>query len=281
VICIEYKIKYRPGEIIRIKPISDPHLFNAYCDVKAFRNYLADSGRNTYFLGMGDFFDAIVTVDPRFQKSVAMGSDASLNDALDLGYELLSPYRNRIIGLGIGNHERTVLTKYNIHLMRWLCEKLGGQSKENPEAYPRSLGYSWGITLRLRADEGGGRTLRIRGHHGWGGGGSRTQGYPLTKYSRDMARWDADVYLYGHDHVKITDRIPRMSFTNNRIISRDKLIGVCGTFLKTLSQSDEPTYSEAAGYTPTGMGGLTLCIKPQQSTAKKPLKYWFSDEEDE
>lgn len=279
-ICLEYHIQYRLGETIRIKPIYDVHLGNKYCDVREFKAYLADSGRNTYFVIGGDLWDAISVTDPRYRKSTDNSeTDAIINESLDRGYELLQPYKNKIIGIGLGNHEDVVLRRYGVDLTKLLCERLGGKSHTKPKEFPTPLGYSWGLTLRFREGEGRGRSLRVRGHHGWGGG-SRTQGADLTKYSKDMASWDADVFLYGHVHRRQTDTIRRLSFNNRRVIARPKIIGICGTFLKTVSRDEYPTYSERAGYPPTEIGGLTLCVKPMASEAKQQIKYWFSDEED-
>jgi len=280
-ICLEYRIPYRIGETIRIKFSTDAHLMNRYCDERALRAFFDDNRRNIYFVDVGDWFDAIAPSDPRYRRSVVRigSSDAVMNDGLDISKEILYSHRKRMIGMGRGNHDDLILRRGGMDLTRLLLGQLEGETKDNPTAFPRSLGYSWGLTLRFRAEDGGGRTLRIRGHHGWGRG-SRTQEADLTKFSKDMAVWDADVFIYGHVHRRQTDSINRMAFTGSRIISRPKLLGICGTFLKTYSTTDEPTYSERAGYPPTEIGGLTLCVKPQDSRSRQPLKYWFSDEED-
>jgi len=256
---------------------------NRYCDEKALKEFYSDKRRNVYFVDLGDWFDAIAPRDPRYRRASvkATPTDALMNEALDISTAILYPQRKRIIGLGRGNHDDRILRDYGVDLVRLLLERLGGETRADPAAFPRSLGYSWGLTLRFRGETGGGRTLRIRGHHGWGGG-SRTQGADLTKYAREAAGWDADVFVYGHVHRRQTDRIDRLGFTNDRLVAKPKLIGICGTFLKTYSDTDEPTYSESRGYPATSIGGLTLCVKPRQGTSREPLRYWFADaEEDE
>ena len=113
----------------------------------------------------------------------------------------------------------------------------------------------------MRTETGIGRKVVIRGHHGWGGG-SRTQGADLTKYSRDVAYWDADIFGYGHVHRLQDDRIPRLGLVGKKLIAKPKVMVICGTFLKTLSEDASPSYSERAGYPPTEIGGAIISIKP-------------------
>jgi hypothetical protein len=127
-----------------------------------------------------------------------------------------------------------------------------------------SLGFSWIVVLRFREETGRGRTLIVRGHHGWGGG-SRTQGADLTKYSKDMAFWpDANIYLYGHVHRRQSDQIETFGVCGTKLVPKPKHIYLCGTFLKTYSLTDEATYSEEKGYPPVSIGGVNISIKPDQ-----------------
>jgi len=126
-----------------------------------------------------------------------------------------------------------------------------------------SLGFSWLVRLSFKENGSRGRLLVIRGHHGWGGG-SRTQGADLTKYSKDLTYWDADMFLYGHVHKRQSDKIDRMGLVGTKLVSKPKWIFICGTFLKTLSDTDEATYSEEKGYPPVSIGGVNIGIKPDR-----------------
>jgi len=249
------------GNIVKIKPIFDVHLGNKYCDKKALKNYLAeDDDHLTYFIGGGDLMDSIVITDPRYEKHVDdTPLDAIIDAQVDEMYELLEPYKDRIIGLGRGNHENVVIKKCGTDPTGRLCKKLDC-------AY---LGYSGLIRLIMSEGEKGGRgrTVFIRWHHGWGGG-SRTQGADLTKYSKDTMYWDADVFLYGHVHRKQSDRVPRLGLSGEVLISKPKVIGICGTFLKTYSKTVDTTYSEVKGYPPTEIGGIKVNIQPTDRWVK-------------
>jgi hypothetical protein len=136
----------------------------------------------------------------------------------------------------------------------------------------QDIGFSGLFRLHLTDNNSRGRKVVIRYHHGWGGG-SRTQGADLTKYSKDIAYWDADIFLYGHTHRRQTDSIPRLGMSGDKLISKPKIMGICGTFLKTYTNSIQPTYSEVKGYPPVEIGGICLSIKPQDNWVK--LKAWL------
>jgi len=258
---VPYHIPYTYGDVIKLKPIFDVHLGNSYCDEKAFIEYLADSDDKTYFMGGGDLLDSIIVTDPRYAKHADSTERTAILDAqVDKAVKMLWPYRDRIIGLGRGNHEDTVILRAGTDLIWRVCEKLDCEY----------LGYSGFINLKLRAEGGGGRTIKIKWHHGWGGG-SRTQGADITKYSKDTAYWDADLFLYGHVHKKQYDEIPRLGIAGKSLISKPILFGICGTFLKTYSSTYDSTYSEKKGYPPVAIGGLTVHIQPKRQW----VKIWF------
>jgi len=250
-----FRIPYRYGETVKIKPIFDVHLGNRYCDVKSFKSFLADSDESTYFFGGGDFLDSIITRDAKRYVKHADDTvgDAIIDEQVDRGYELLKPYKDRIIGWGRGNHEQTILKHCGTDPAGRLAERLGCTY----------LGYSGLVRLLLTEDGGRGRMVVIRWHHGWGGG-SRTLGADLTKYSKDIAYWDSDIYLYGHVHKKQNDEIPRMGLVGERLVAKPKTIAICGTFLKTYTNTTDSTYAEEMGYPPVAVGGHTINIRPLQ-----------------
>lgn len=254
-ILLEYHIPYKYGETITLKPIFDVHYGNSYCDVKAFREFLKSTDKKTYLIGGGDLLDSIISKDvKRYAKHAdASESDAIIDEQVNGMADFLMPYRDRIIGLGTGNHENTITKHCGTNPTRRLCSILGVPS----------LGFSWMVKIILSEKDGRGRSVILRGHHGWGGG-SRTQGADLTKYSRDTMYWSADIFLYGHVHRRQSDKIDRMSMVGTTLVAKPKNIFLCGTYLKTFSLTDEATYSEEFGYPPVSIGGLNIRITPDR-----------------
>lgn len=254
-----HRIVYEFGETIVLRPLYDIHLGNKHCDKAAFIKDLKNADERTFFFGGGDMLDSIITSDvKRYRKS----SDASeVDEIIDAGVdemsEILLPYRDRIIGLASGNHEDNIVKRCGTNPVKRICKNLDA----------KFLGYSGLIKLSLSEHDGRGRTVVVRYHHGWGGG-SRTQGADLTKFSRDVAYWDADIFCYGHVHRLQQDSIPRLGLSGTTLISKPKILAICGTYLKTYSKDENPTYSEISGYPPVEIGGLNINIKPNSRWVK-------------
>jgi len=253
------RIQYKLGETKRIKILGDIHAGSSHCDERAAKEFINDP--DCYFLGIGDLMDMVIASDSkRYRKSGdASDGDAIVDEQIEKLSGWLRPHKDRILGLGTGNHEDSITKHCGTNPTQRICKDLGVPF----------LGYSWLMELTLSEGGSRGRSVKIRGHHGFGGG-SRTQGADLTKYAREASNWDADIFLYGHVHRKQADRIPRLGNVGPKLISKPKLIAITGTFLRTYSKTTDPTYSECKGYPPTEIGGVTINIKPDSSW----VKYW-------
>jgi hypothetical protein len=249
-------IPYKYGDTIRLKPIFDVHLGNRFCDVKEFKKYLTENDTpSTYFIGGGDLLDSIIVSDAkRYRKSDdATDGDDIIDQQVNDMRDILLPYKDRILGLCAGNHEDVITKRCSTNPTKRLCEALDTQF----------LGYSCLFQLKMRDNGGRGRMVTIRLHHGWGGG-SRTRGANITKFERDMGKWDADIFLYGHVHQKQFDRMPRLGLSGSKLISKPQLLAICGTYLKTYSDTCDPSWAETRGFPPVEMGGIVINIKPMK-----------------
>lgn len=251
----EARINYKYGQEIKLLPIFDIHLGATACDVAALKRDLETVDDNTYIIGGGDWLDSILVSDiKRYRKSGdASGQDVddNIDQQIEEMYEYVAPYSHKILGLSIGNHEDNITKRCGTNPIKRLCKML-----EVP-----FLSYSSLLKLSFNEKGSRGRTVVIRTHHGWGGG-SRTQGASITKYARDASHWEADIFLYGHDHKKQNDRVPRLGLSGLQLISRPKIMVLCGTYLKTFLIGENPSYSEREGYPPTEIGASLITIKP-------------------
>lgn len=255
---VNYKVlTYKFGDTFTLKPLFDIHLGNKACDERAFKQYLAESDESTYFIGGGDLMDAVIVSDAkRYRKGIdASPTDDIIDYQVDRTAAMLYPYRERILGLGSGNHEDNLVTRCSVDMTRRLCRLL-----DVPY-----IGYSGLYRLRFRepttnGDNGRVRTIDIRYHHGWAAG--RTPGGQLTSNTKDVMHWDADIFLYGHGHKLLTDTVSRLSVVGEcKLTSKDLVICLCGTFLKTYILG-ETTYSEKKGYSPIRIGSPYITIRP-------------------
>lgn len=254
-----WRIPYKFGDKFTLKPLFDVHYGARACDVRGFKRFLKESDDKTYFLGGGDLFDAIVVKDPRYQKSSdATGGDDILDQPVDEMVDILMPYKDRILGLGIGNHEAAVLKHAGTNLVNRVIKRLNSHGADIKYLDISGLGK-----IKFSENKSRTRSVKIRWHHGWGGGG-RTEGGSLTKYAKDVKFYVCDVAVYGHDHKTLTYSIERFDIRSERLVSKPIHIGLCGTFLKTFLKGST-TYSENAGYPPVSVGGIQFTIKPTRT----------------
>ena len=105
-------------------------------------------------------------------------------------------------------------------------------------------------------------------HHGWGGG-TRSDGGNINKYMRTLARYDYDIGIFGHTHQGWTITTPRISSESKglyrRLTQKKQITGNVPSFLKTLSDDENPTYSEIKGYFPVLMGWIEIQIEPREN----------------
>uniref|UniRef100_A0A6H1ZH28 Putative structural protein n=1 Tax=viral metagenome TaxID=1070528 RepID=A0A6H1ZH28_9ZZZZ len=251
----EAKIQYKYGQEIKILPIFDIHLGAVACDVAALKKDLATVDENTYIIGGGDWLDSILVSDTkRYRKSgdaSDKGADDNIDRQIDEMYEYAKPYAKKILGISVGNHEDNITKRCGTNPIKRLCKYLDVPF----------LSYSSLLKLSFSEKGSRGRTVIIRTHHGWGGG-SRTQGASITKYARDAACWDADIFLYGHDHKKQNDRVPRLGLVGLQLVSKPKIMVLCGTYLKTFMIGENPSYSEKEGFPPTEIGASLITVRP-------------------
>jgi len=253
-ICGTTRIPYKLGQKFIVKPMYDVHGLSGSCDEKQFKKDLEEYySKGAYLIFGGDLFESIIINDPRYQRSNDK-TETQLDDYLNWGEELLTPYAEKIIGIGMGNHELAVLKHHKTDLIARLCRRLDVEN----------LGYSGLRKIIFHEEKSRSRSVVIRYHHGFGGG--RTEGASLTRYWRELNAWsDASIGLYGHDHQTKIDRGDRfVMHGDNSFRSESKWLCVCGTYHKTLDKGTIPTYSEVKAYAPTHIGGISLTFKPNR-----------------
>lgn len=246
-------------DIIKIKPIMDLHYGSSTCDVKAFKQYIADRDEHTWFVTNGDLMDSILFNDKRYQRSMDM-SDKGLDEVIDADiiavYKLLEPIRDRILAIGHGNHEQTIVKRCGTNPSKRLAEMLGCPY----------MGYSYWLRLILERQKGHITNVDFMISHGFGGG-CRTEGGSLTKYSKAADRFDADVLIYGHDHKKNFTRYPILlldASSKAKLIAKPKLVCLGGSWKKTYTDNISASWEECSGFPPSELGGITIEIKHKE-----------------
>ena len=253
---------------IRLVIISDLHVGHLSSSEKHLKAFLRENmdQPNTWLLGLGDHMECVVPADvKRYQLSQVVSNsddpDAVLDYQTSTLTTLLRPYQDRIIGLSMGNHELAIVKRYGHNPHRRVCDDLGCDD----------LGYSFLMRLIIRppALSNGTRahanSMVIYGCHGWGGA-SRTAGGNVTKYSRALETYLADLYVFGHSHDMFTREIPRLMVDQRgKVKHRPAMVVNVGTFKKTMSDLAIPTWEESKGFPPRSLGGVVVKIYPSKS----------------
>lgn len=250
-------------EEINLLCISDVHhAQDASCE-KTLIEDLRKPLQNRLIIGIGDELDSIARADRRhkledlkekFRKKEVYPRliDAEKDDYAKILSKYTGPHE--WLGHCSGNHP-LAMTEYNVDPVESLCTKL---------AHPY-LGYSAFVPIVLQY-----RTAclgcMILAHHGFGGTNARQEGSGVNSYINHALRYEGwDIALYGHRHDRWSKVVPRIQpqagghTTKPRWVkSIDRLVCQCGTYMRTLSHGEYPTYSEKAGYPPRPIGALTV-----------------------
>lgn len=243
--------------------ISDLHAGSKSFSEKKFLEIVTEIEHNPTALValVGDLGEFIHYTDKRFSSEdvshgVLMHLD-SIGDYIE-GYvaDLLWPIRKKILCITKGNHEMSYESRFNQKITEGICKRL-----KIPETYG---GWTCLVKLIFRRKSGSDANTVITLHCQHGYTASRTDGALLNVLNRIPGRWDADIFLTGHAHRKLSRIIPRVGLTHTtppKLTDKPIVLVCCGSYKKGYEEN-VITYTERAGYDPTELGCVKVHIKP-------------------
>lgn len=237
-------------------------------DKERLRQFLSSDTHNSYYLSVGDDLNLIPHTDKRFRTTEIdpkfLGQldkngdpltvfDAEVQDYIKTWKSYKIP-PERHLGVLEGNHS-LINTSHGMNPIQYFCAQTG---------FPYLAEYSAIVPLVFMfGKRGTRRNLIIVCHHGWGGTNSRQKGADWNKYTAYSKGFDNfDISLFGHTHNFgcvpdiILDCATKTSFVKEKII----LVGICGTFLRTLEKGKGSSYSERGGMPPRVISWLEIDI---------------------
>lgn len=265
-------VKSRQRDEVLIMPIGDIQWIGddrtvALGMLKRHIQWGVDHG--AYFIGMGDYLD---TFSPSNRKRIEGAAlyDTALKSldklARDLNRELfdkaLASSKGRWLGLMGGHHFHVFRegTTSDMELAQMLDSKFLGD-----KAFIR-------LVLQFGTKRG---TVLILAQHGAGGG--QTVGATINKLEKEIAGWDADIYLMGHTTSKsvtsVDTIVPVFDKSGARLIHRTRILAGTGSFMKgfvagaRLGQIPRGAYPEQAMLRPASLGGVLVKIRPRWTSA--------------
>ncbi len=237
-------------DAFRIYHLTDWHLGSAFCDEKLLREDIerVASDENGFWIGGGDYADFINRSDKRHRESTLAkwlwGKDDLVEAQINRIIEYMQPIRDKCLGLVNGNHEDTILHRYERDVYQAIVERATSNG-----AHVR-LGYKGFIVIRWRYGEREHRAPRdvwstnIFVHHGHGGG--ILEGGDALMLGR-VAKWyDCDVAFIGHRHrqAHVMNVHIGPSARAKEIVEMKQLSILSPGYLKSFGRGNAEMYAE-------------------------------------
>lgn len=260
-------------DVFRIYPLGDIHIGVKACDEKLFMQTVKEVADDpcAYWIGMGDYLDAVNRTDPRFDPSILPDwmTMADLSDIVDAQLrrfgEMIEPIASKCLGLLCGNHESAITRHYERDAYREvvrLVKALGGFGQDHKLA----LGYYGWLALSFFYSDkrtGGSRQFKLNLHHGFGGG--KLSGSKALNLERWLWTHEADLVIFGHTHSRLSGPVGvEYLDRGNKVRIKERKGVYSGTFLRgNTPEHDANTYPEVKGMLPMAHGHIMVEIVPR------------------
>lgn len=249
-------MKYQKYEIssdtLTFVNFADLHFGNRNCDKRMINNVIRFIAKHKcYWLGGGDYADAIIPQDWRFDaRTIDKEFDTPRAQYKEIE-RLFRPIAYRCLGLLDGNHDIMHWKKHSHNYVEELCERLDVPYL-TIDAYLRIYFKKFDANFNIYA------------HHGWTG--ARTSGGRINRiYDLFNIYPMLDLYVMNHIHALGQVEKKTSLFVDNNGNIRDKisyfLFG--GSFLRGYVKN-QISYVEEKTYIPTTLGSPVFKIIPRQ-----------------
>jgi hypothetical protein len=220
-----------------------------------------------YFIGMGDYFDS-VSASERLVFAGSQLHDTTKRSLEEWWEALVEEFVEktrfmwgRTIGLVEGNHFANISGGFTTTEI--MCQKYNGLLKDTPGVRCQYLGASAFIRIQLKMSNVKRASVDIFCHHGRGA--ARTSGGSINTVEQMAAIADANIYLMGHDHKKMSVPDCKLRLVcdskNSTLMVKDRpiLYVRTGSFLKAY-EPDQRSYAVRRGYRPLQLGVTKITI---------------------
>lgn len=238
--------------------IGDLHLYNRSCVEEMIDELVEEIRGDPYaiWIGTGDYADCITAYDPRFDATEVAPDKREkffeglpskiIEDIVDKFY----PIRKKCVGLLRGNHEDKFENKFEMSLVKDVCDTIGVPYLDYCCAFD--------LVFKTKKEE---VKFKIWAHHG--AGFATTTGGKINKLNKAMSEvFDADIYCMGHTHEQMD--LPRSILyqDDKGVIRQKRKLGVItGAYLATYREGCS-SYGEKKLYSPVSLGSVAVTIIP-------------------
>lgn len=199
------KVRIDTDNDLVVRPIGDLHIGHKNCDMKFITNILSEVEEypDHRVLLMGDLIDCGIKTSV---GGSAYEQSLTPNDQLNMIVDLFKPFKDRIDGCVMGNHEYRIWKECGIDVTEQFCKILN---------IPYFL-YSGVVTYSIGTN-GHERAYNINMIHGKCGGGVENA---LRNCKAMSNKATADIYLMGHCHhnAYTTRTMKYVDSRNNKLV---------------------------------------------------------------
>lgn len=266
---LKRKIEIPIDKPYKILIISDIHIGADDFNQRQFDKFMQKHYDNIdEIIILGDIFDAIFTKDKRYQPSSNKFAefDAQSNKAIDMAFDILEPYSNKISMLGYGNHEYSIIKYGSTDLLAWLSDKLNSELDCSIELG----GYMGYIYYNIDIAGNHTQTYKLLYSHGRGGNAPITKG--MIDISRMKTNFIYDGFFFGHKHSNISDKDIYIDINKSGNLEQHSRISAqVGTFKNQVFDSNNIDFAALKNFSPASDGGLVLELSTETDGNKYKL----------
>lgn len=225
----------------KIVPVSDLHIGLKETRMDIIEDLLHElDSPNTCWIGLGDYVEGRSRTHKFFNYD---DNTMSVQDQYDKFFELIEPYRDKCLGLHIGNHEYGLINETTL-------DPLKSYSLQNDIPY---LGGT-AMTVFRKGD----RSFKLCTLHGAGGGAK--VGGNVNKLTDYLKSFSADAIMCGHFH-KLAVSVDVIPYMDDMLRQkwRNAYVILTGSALNGY-ESDVTSYVERAAMPPTTLGYATITL---------------------
>ena len=177
----------------------------------------------------------------------------------------MEPIAPKCLGMVEGNHERSILKRFERDIYAELVQGVKAAGGFEPE-HQLAFGISGWLVLKFYRDEkrAHGRFLRINVHHGFVGG--KLAGAKSLNLQRWLWSHEADLVVFGHSHnssvqVEAVERV-----RGSRVEYQNRIGCYSGTFMQGAR------YAELKGYFPLPLTQTRVILRPGAREQRERIK---------
>lgn len=275
-VCVIEKFIKSMDDDFRFLLASDLHLDHPKCNRELLKEHFDECvARKGYILLNGDILCVMQGKhDKRHNKSSVRPEnqhDDYFNSVIESTVDFLLPYADRILFIGVGNHESSIIRRAEVNLLKEIVDKIYLRS-----GHKIVLGeYHGWIYIKMVLNQGSGsrrsmKTLSYKIYHNHGTGGEAPVTGGSIEDNRKMTHVEgADAIWMGHNHNKYDRQVAVHYFDSNIHSLKPKLRLI--EIIRTGSYKQEYTghgFHIETNKSPKPLGGIWLTLKAVEARKK-------------